>query len=76
MRALVLLLLLVNVALWGWNAGWLPPLVGVAVDGPREPERMARQVNPEGVRLVREPRFEPARPRAAPASDAAPGSVN
>ncbi len=75
MRALVLALLLVNVGLWGWNAGWLPALLGVAADGPREPERMNRQIAADAVRIVRDgvpatTSVVPAPPASA-ASDAA-----
>ncbi|MCI1193314.1 hypothetical protein MOJ79_15865 [Calidifontimicrobium sp. SYSU G02091] len=54
MRWLVLLLLLVNVALYAWNAGWLPAPLGVATDGPRDPQRLQRQVNADAVRVVTE----------------------
>lgn len=71
MRTLVLALLLVNVGLWGWNAGWLPALLGVAVDGPREPERLSRQIAADAVGVVRD-RSPPA--VAAPASPASAAS--
>jgi hypothetical protein len=65
MRWLVLLLLLVNVVLYAWNAGWLPAPLGIATDGPREPQRLQRQVNADAVRIVTEPAA------TAPAADAA-----
>lgn len=71
MRALVLALLLVNVGLWGWNAGWLPTLLGVAVDGAREPERLSRQIAADAVRVVRDGSPPVAAAPAPPASAAA-----
>lgn len=53
MRQLVLALLALNLALLGWNQGWLPAVLGLHSDDGREPERLARQVRPETVRVVR-----------------------
>lgn len=55
LRIAVLLLLLANAGFWAWRQGWLEPLHGVIVarpDGEREPERLARQVQPDAIRLV------------------------
>ena len=52
LRALVLALLLANVAFYAWTQGWLDTVVGVRATGDREPERLARQVRPEIVRIV------------------------
>ena len=52
LRALVLALLLANVAFYAWTQGWLDAVVGVRATGDREPERLARQVRPEIVRIV------------------------
>ena len=52
LRALVLALLLANVAFYAWTQGWLDAVVGVRASGDREPERLARQVRPEIVRIV------------------------
>jgi hypothetical protein len=48
LRALVLLLLVANGLFFAWSRGWL----GDAGPGGREPERMARQVNPDAVRVL------------------------
>jgi hypothetical protein len=72
MRWLVLLLLLVNVALYAWNAGWLPAQLGIATESPRDPQRLQRQVNADAVRIVTEPAATaPATPAAEAPSDAA-----
>jgi len=72
MRWFVLLLVLVNVALYAWNAGWLPAQLGIATDGPRDPQRLQRQVNADAVRVVTEPAATaPATPAAEAASDVA-----
>ena len=46
MRALVFLLVLANVVLWAWNAGYL------GQPGNPEAARLAQQVKPEAVRIV------------------------
>ncbi|MEO6031434.1 MAG: hypothetical protein ABIP61_05965 [Burkholderiaceae bacterium] len=52
LRALVLLLVLANGAFYAWTQGWLDEAVGVRAIGDREPERLARQVRPELVRIL------------------------
>jgi hypothetical protein len=52
MRALVALLLLANLLFFAWSQGWLDELTGVRAGGDREPERLARQVRPDTVRLL------------------------
>lgn len=52
MRALVALLLLANLLFFAWSQGWLDDIAGVRAEGDREPERLARQVRPEVVRVL------------------------
>ena len=52
LRALVVALLLVNLAFFAWTQGWLDSVTGVRAIGDREPERLARQVLPESVRIL------------------------
>jgi hypothetical protein len=52
LRALVVALLVANVAFFTWTQGWLDSLVGARAIGDREPERLARQVLPETVRIL------------------------
>lgn len=52
LRALVLLLALANAGFFAWSRGWLDGVAGVRMAGEREPERLARQVHPESVRLL------------------------
>ena len=52
LRILVAALLAANLAFFAWSQGWLDDIVGVRSIGDREPERMARQVNPELVRVL------------------------
>lgn len=54
LRALVLLLVLANLAVLAWNQGWLASVVGRPGDTDREPERVARQVHPEAVTVLRD----------------------
>jgi len=52
LRALVVALLLANLAFYAWTQGWLEGLIGLAPHGDREPERLARQVRPELVKVL------------------------
>ncbi len=62
LRTLVAALLLANLAFFAWTQGWLDRVVGVAVQGEREPERLARQIQPDVLTVV---------PATGAASDAA-----
>lgn len=69
LRAVVLVLLLVNAGFWAWRQGWLAPLhdvIGARPDGEREPGRMARQVRPERVELLTPEAASAAQRLAAP----------
>ena len=52
LRALVLLLILANLGFFAWTQGWLDAVVGVRAHGDREPERLARQFQPQSVRIL------------------------
>jgi hypothetical protein len=52
LRALVVLLLLLNALFFGWTQGWLDRVVGIKAGGDREPERIAKQVHPERITLL------------------------
>lgn len=52
LRALVLLLFLANLLFYLWTQGWLTAVVGVQPGGEHEPERLARQIHPEAVRVL------------------------
>ncbi|MBB4842895.1 hypothetical protein HNP55_001410 [Paucibacter oligotrophus] len=52
LRALLLILIALNALLFGWTRGWLDEVLSFKARGDREPERVARQVNPEHVRLL------------------------
>ncbi len=54
LRALAVLLLLLNLLFFSWTRGWLDEVVGIKARGDREPERMARQVHPERIKLLSE----------------------
>lgn len=64
LRLLVLVLVLANLAFYVWTQGMLDGIVGMRAQGDREPDRMARQVRPETVRVM-------SAASAAAASDAA-----
>ena len=51
-RVLIALLLLANLAFFGWAQGWLDGVVGLRSTGDREPERLQRQVRPELIRIL------------------------
>ncbi len=67
LQRLVVLLLLANLLFFAWSRGWLEQITGSRVHPEREPERLARQVNPELVVIL------PAAP-AASATGAAPSA--
>jgi hypothetical protein len=74
MRLAFLLLLLANLALFAWQQGTL----GSPADGGREPQRLARQVAPERIRLLTPDQLAALRSGpTAPASEAAarPGCI-
>jgi hypothetical protein len=79
LRALVVVLVLANAGFWAWRQGWLEPLhgvIGARPEGEREPERLARQVNPQAVQLVPgEAASVPARAASAAESASAPGGT-
>ncbi len=52
LRALALLLVLANLAFLAWTQGWLGAVVGLHAHGDREPERLARQFQPHGLRIL------------------------
>jgi hypothetical protein len=53
LRALIVVLALANLGYYAWSQGWLAMLLGRPGQGEREPERMARQVRPEMVTVLR-----------------------
>lgn len=50
LRAIVLLLIIANTAVWAWHQGWIPPLAGVTPSTSEGQERHRAQIHPE--RLV------------------------
>lgn len=67
-RALLIVLLLANVAVWAWRQPGVAHALGLpSPDSQREPERLSRQVNPQAVRVV-PPAASGAMAAAAPAS--------
>ena len=73
LKTLVLVLLVANVGFYAWSRGWID---GGAANGDREPERLAKQVRPESIRIVPPGGTEapksrvPAAPSAPPAGSA------
>lgn len=52
LRLLVVVLLLANLAFYAWTQGMLDNVIGVRAQGDREPDRLARQVRPETIRVL------------------------
>ncbi len=52
LRALVVALLLANLGFYAWTQGWLEGPIGLRANAEREPDRLARQVHPELVRIL------------------------
>lgn len=51
-RTLALLLLLLNALYWAWGEGWLLPY-GFGPAQQREPQRLAQQIRPEAITVLR-----------------------
>lgn len=52
LRVLALLLVIANLAFFVWSQGWLDTLTGTRAAGDHEPERMARQFQPQLLRVL------------------------
>lgn len=52
LRALALLLVLANLGFFAWSQGWLDALGGARAGANREPERIARQFQPQLVHVL------------------------
>jgi len=52
LRLLVLALVLANLGFYAWTQGMLDGVVGMRAHGDREPDRLARQVRPEIIRVL------------------------
>lgn len=52
LKSLVVLLLIVNAALFAWTRGWLAPVLPSPESREREPERLRAQVRPERIVLL------------------------
>jgi hypothetical protein len=78
LKTLVLVLLVANVGFYAWSRGWID---GGAANGQREPERLAKQVRPESIRIlppgsVDAPRSRaPSQPSAPPATSTPPAAA-
>ena len=75
LRALVLILLLGNLGFYAWRQGWMDAYISVRANADREPERLARQVHPEIVRIL-PPGAASAPPPAAPTACLEAGPYN
>lgn len=75
MRALVLLLVLANLAFFAWTQGWLDEVTGIRAHGDREPERLGRQVQPELVQILSPQAARGTPPPPAQAAPATPATV-
>jgi hypothetical protein len=52
LRWFVLALLLANLAFWAWSEGWFVAPLGMGPAVQREPARLARQVQPDSIRVL------------------------
>lgn len=52
LRTLVVILMLANLAFFGWTQGWLTEVLGLSPDGDREPQRLAAQVDATALRVL------------------------
>jgi hypothetical protein len=68
LKTLVLALVVANLGFYAWSRGWIG---GGAGHGDREPERLARQVRPESIRILPPGSIEAPRSRSTPSAPAA-----
>ena len=52
LRALLALLIIANLVFFAFTRGWLDGVVGLSALGDREPDRLAKQVRPQTIRLL------------------------
>jgi hypothetical protein len=52
LRWLLVVLVAANLAFFAWTQGWLTGLIGLSPQGDREPERLARQVQPQDIQIL------------------------
>lgn len=71
LRAFVALLIALNALFLAWTHGWLDGVLSVRAQGEREPERLARQINPQAVKLLSSAAVQSALAASAPAPEAA-----
>lgn len=72
LRALVLLLVLLNAALFAWREGWLQGPLGLTAQAEREPARLAQQVRPDSITI--RPLAGASAPASGPTSASAPAA--
>jgi hypothetical protein len=52
LRALLVAVVLANLAFFGWTEGWFDGMPGIGAHSDREPERLAQQVHPEAIVIL------------------------
>jgi hypothetical protein len=70
LRALVVVLLLANLAFFAWMHGWLNAVVGADPAGDREPQRLNAQIQPNTIRVLGAPAGTAPVPAGPPATSA------
>lgn len=76
LRALLIALVLANLAVWAWRQPPVAQALGLpGPDSQRDPERLARQINPQAVRVVHAAASAASAPLAAASSVLPPASA-
>jgi hypothetical protein len=52
LRSLVLLLMIVNAAFFGWSKGWLKGIIDIQPDSQHEPQRLGKQIHAEQIMVT------------------------
>lgn len=52
LRTLVVVLMLANLAFYGWTQGWLTGVLGLSPEGDREPQRLSAQIEPGALQVL------------------------
>lgn len=72
LRSLVVVLMLANLAFYGWTQGWLTDVLGLSPEGDREPQRLSAQIKPGALQVLQTGSTAQPAPEPAVAAVSAP----
>ena len=75
LRTLVVVLMLANLAFYGWTQGWLTSVLGLSPEGDREPQRVSAQIEPGALQVLQAGNTVPPAPEPAAAAVSDPAGL-